>query len=377
MRSSNYEYIVLDSRRESAHMLSLSVSPSPALLIALTNHTHQYTVQTDPFLTRCSKQTAAEILEAVKASITLREPTTSAVVQFIEPADLRGDSAVEGMEAAAVEFERLLQRSGVEGRAARHAFNDLHWKMLAVPPRSSNILSFGCGGGLELLALRARCKPAQISAIDWIASVSDEVLKNSRASFEACEILKKISNLEMQHDLVFSNHVLEHMFNIDEVLRHLHNALKPGGYLVSAMPLDATSKDLFVNDLLKAQREPSRIRHLNLPYFDLGHPWKSNWSDLYESLSRVGFVDIMLYQQHNKRTRFLEGGDEALASFRRSARSRVKARNTVTAAVTSITRETGTVLRPIFALERRLNISPNTVKNWQTEEVLISARRAG
>ncbi|HSW50728.1 MAG TPA: class I SAM-dependent methyltransferase [Bryobacteraceae bacterium] len=105
------------------------------------------------------------------------------------------------------------------------------------------ILDFGCGAGELVSAGRA-------NGLDLVGA--DVFYGGSQARADAersgmlgtviCEIVDgQLPFEDRRFDLVTSNQVLEHVDDLDAVLREIHRVLKPGGTLLSLFP----SRDVF------------------------------------------------------------------------------------------------------------------------------------
>jgi 2-polyprenyl-3-methyl-5-hydroxy-6-metoxy-1,4-benzoquinol methylase len=94
------------------------------------------------------------------------------------------------------------------------------------------VLEFGCGGGQLLPLLKGRV--ARIEAVE----VNDGA--RERAAAFGVRLFASLGDVprEPTYDLILSNHVLEHVPDVGEVLRQLRARLKPGGRLVVKLPID-------------------------------------------------------------------------------------------------------------------------------------------
>ena len=121
-------------------------------------------------------------------------------------------------------------------------FNHLYLLSKAAPriaiDLSHVILDYGCGSGeiigegrragLEVYGCRGLLEGSnirqEIEKKGWLGTVVREV-ENGVIPFENCFF-----------DMVTRNHVIEHVENLDAVLREIHRVLKPGGRFLSLFP---------------------------------------------------------------------------------------------------------------------------------------------
>ena len=103
-----------------------------------------------------------------------------------------------------------------------------------VPARAKRVLDLGCGSGAigRKIKEKIACKVVGITYCQAEAEMAsqclDEVLVCDLNRFELCEV--------GQFDCIICSHVLEHLYQPDQLLKQLHKALLPGGVMVVALP---------------------------------------------------------------------------------------------------------------------------------------------
>ncbi len=101
-------------------------------------------------------------------------------------------------------------------------------------PRMKKILEVGCGFGMNLLSLR------HLGFDVWGVEASAHRVKACRQlglNVMECEITNLApTQSQAPFDLVFSAHVLEHIFDISEHIRQLAALIRPDGYLYIQVP---------------------------------------------------------------------------------------------------------------------------------------------
>jgi SAM-dependent methyltransferase len=188
--------------------------------------------------------------------------------------------------------------------------------MLAVPHDAKWILSIGCGGGAELFFLRLRAPNAAIKAVDWSDTISPEFRDVDRVEFSVHDLTNLEDFPDRNFDVIFSNHVIEHMYDPDKVIPQIRKLLAPGGIFVSAMPLDGQGNVGFKDAILKLFKSQQKIGATDALILNCGHSWKTNFSDLNQTLNAAGFVHVDFFQREWSLLRFPGVGDAPASSHR-------------------------------------------------------------
>jgi len=100
-------------------------------------------------------------------------------------------------------------------------------------PKSAEVLEVGCGAGgnLEMMA-----RFGDVSAVEPDAASREWAARRSRARVWDGLLPDGLPDFGRSFDLVGAFDVVEHVSEDGPTLRALHNALKPGGFLVATVP---------------------------------------------------------------------------------------------------------------------------------------------
>jgi SAM-dependent methyltransferase len=124
------------------------------------------------------------------------------------------------------------------------------------------LLDIGCGRGLRLLSFRD--KGFNVHGFDFQPEDVDYLQKKHNISATAGDVAK-ISNYfaPASFDVVSAFYLLEHVSDVHSILKQCCELLKPGGWLVGAVPLiDSLQAKIFRRNWLNITEAP---RHLSLP----------------------------------------------------------------------------------------------------------------
>lgn len=122
-------------------------------------------------------------------------------------------------------------RSRLRRLLGRIAFGDLRW--LPPLPPGARLLDLGCGTGGFLASLRGR--GWQLVGVD----ISEEAVWRGRQLYDLelrAGTLAEQRFPDGHFDCVCAWHVLEHLPDLQETLREIRRILRPGGWLVAAVP---------------------------------------------------------------------------------------------------------------------------------------------
>lgn len=101
-------------------------------------------------------------------------------------------------------------------------------------PASGSALDFGCGNGVLTDIMRQALPNWQISGTD----ISEVAVQHARQRYPLCTFF--VSNEEhttgQQFDLVFTHHVLEHVFDLGEMLDEIDRYSKPTSSVIHVLP---------------------------------------------------------------------------------------------------------------------------------------------
>lgn len=103
-----------------------------------------------------------------------------------------------------------------------------------VPTSAQSILDLGCGGGLmgSLLREQQECRVVGVTQDQEEAQLAltrlDQIIVADLNNFEP-ESLGRF-------DCIICSHVLEHLYQPEQLLKRLHSCLKPDGCLIVALP---------------------------------------------------------------------------------------------------------------------------------------------
>jgi SAM-dependent methyltransferase len=349
----------------------------PGVQIRVTDPALQAYLQRYPFASGPDEALNRRARQVVSENIFYRE-----VGPPVEPIAL----APEDTKLPAAEAERIQQlftRIGMDAATQAVHTNDFAWEANLIPRHARNVLVVGCGDGIELLFLRAVLPEARITAIDYYNSLLPGIAEATAVTFLEGDMHRHLSSLTAEYDLIFSNHTLEHLYDPDHTLATLSALLLSGGHMVSILPMVGAPGSPFLAHIhsflqKKASNPAAQIPSVDLVYFDLGHPWKTNPSDIAATLTRAGFDDIRIFQRRDHLCRPTPASAADLGSKRASAMSLNSALLRPLRSAARLVFAGSVPLRVrslLFALERRLSFGTNRSMNAFCEEALFLCRK--
>jgi len=284
-----------------------------------------------------------------------------------------------GLQAAA---QQTMDLFGFIKPFSASYIGDFCWKVQRLPPNLSNILAVGCGRGAELIFLRARFPKSRIMALDYTAPKGEwaNLQQALNVEFVAGDIFENLDKLETSHgmfDLVFSNHVLEHFYEPDRQIKGLVKVLIRGGVFAAGLPLAAYP---YADLLAGVAKDPSSAHLLDMNWTDIGHPWKTNESDLANTLINAGLVNVVVYRRASHTSRMLPLSMDECARLERRAR---KVYSWTLQPVVQLLKSLfgpeppAFVSRYLFAVDRRLWFGRHRILNDVSPEVFVTATMPG
>jgi 2-polyprenyl-3-methyl-5-hydroxy-6-metoxy-1,4-benzoquinol methylase len=184
---------------------------------------------------------------------------------------------------------------------AKESITKFLWKFENINCYAKNVLSIGCGDGEELFFLRFKYPNAVIDAVDWRCTANLEDLSKLKINFFEQDIYTYLEENKDRYDLIFSNHVLEHSYNVEYLLGLINYSLRRDGFLASSLPLITQIHTEYYNFLKKVfYQKKTKLKQIEGALYDLGHPWKTNEFDLKETLIRNNFKEIKIFANSTK-----------------------------------------------------------------------------
>jgi 2-polyprenyl-3-methyl-5-hydroxy-6-metoxy-1,4-benzoquinol methylase len=315
-------------------------------------------------------------VEAFRNNFKQRPVVCKLLPRIVELDDSESDVSAEQSIALQRQLDRLISLHAPPNDLANYG-----WKMQLLPAERKNVLSIGCGGGSELIWLRARYPRAKITALDYTLGVRGGrgALDKLDVDFLQGNIFETAENLRQRgsrYDLIFSNHVVEHFYDPDKQIAFLSSLLQPGGIWSAGLPLDGYP----LADLLaEIAKEPHAIHPLDMNWLDVRHPWKTTECDLASTLLNAGLADVTVYRRASHFGNSARPMSRTECKSRERAARRIYARSVgpvVSAAKMLFRSKPPTIVaRLIFAIDRRLWFGRYRVKMEVQPEVFVTALR--
>src|SRR5579863_6897728 len=341
-------------------MKQIRFDPAPAVLLAIPDTEVQRYLQAYPLLNGASREVNESILASVEKLVTVRRPREACDVERLAPEEIR--LSLDNEKRVLALFEEI----GYSADAIAEAMDLLAWKFRELPANVRSILDVGGGGGDEVVFLRAIAPQAKIVAIDW-RDAYPKVKKLTGVEFRSGDFRQYLQQTSEQFDLIFSNHVLEHMYDPDLVLTLLRRRLAPGGKMLGALPLDGAIASLW------PRLAANHLTMVDLGGIDFGHPWKTTPSDLRETLLGAGFTSVRLIQRQQRVNRTSPGEERELMALENYGRR--LDRFTFAPLRWMVRTLFGplpphAVVKVVYALESRAWFGPAQLKNSVSPEIL-------
>lgn len=265
---------------------------------------------------------------------------------------------------------RWFGRLKVDDAQQAWAWQSLAWKITRLPRDAGSVLSIGCGEGIELILIRALLPQAQLFAVDFDDKIPCGFKDALGLQFSKGHFNDFLARSEGLFDVVFCNHVLEHLFEPEVTLTLIRRSLRPGGRLVAGLPMEGCSDGVFASSMQHMASKPFALHTLDVGVLDAGHAWKTNPADLKATLEKQEFGRVELY------LRKTEHGFRIAISRRTGMVLYACSFGCVRRVLKLLSPEVtpDLLIRWFLALERRCWFGANRLKNRFAKEVLVQAR---
>jgi len=113
----------------------------------------------------------------------------------------------------------------------RKIFEVIHYLQL---PTKGEALDFGCGNGVLTEIIRQALPSWKVHGTD----ISKKAIANARIRYPDCTFFEANSSefSQKKFDFIFTNHVFEHVFNLNEVFTQMDGYLKPESSMLHFLP---------------------------------------------------------------------------------------------------------------------------------------------
>lgn len=171
---------------------------------------------------------------------------------------------------------QLIYRTMHEGDARR-----ILRRTLGRAAAGKAMLDVGCGRGHRLLAFQRR--GCQVAGCDFQPEVTEHIQSELGITAHCCGVKDLASTFRSESfDLVTAFCVVEHVCDVQQMLRGCWALLKPGGWFAAVVPLvDSLQASMFGRRWCQVTEAP---RHVSLP----------SQAGLRTALRRAGFTDVAL-----------------------------------------------------------------------------------
>ena len=329
-------------------------------------------MQTYPFLDGPDESLNRECVAVLRANLRLRS-------QGVEKATPLPPDRLLPSKAVLSRLDDLFRGTTLTAQERSELVIDFAWKVQFVPEASRKILAVGHHTGYELLFLRAAAPAAEIFAIDWLERSDPKIVALVEAKTFAGNFLSELQRFKGQFDLVFSNHVLEHMYDPDRAICVLFESLAHQGVFLCGIPLDGSHGDVYEEFWNQYASNTAKLRRVDMGHIDVGHPWKTSVSDIITTLETAGLTGAQVYCRPNHLTRGKPefARDELMRYRRRGIRLNWLVFGPLRTLLHALFADfcPPILLKGLFALERRVWFGSNRFKNAQSYEVVAVAHK--
>ena len=126
---------------------------------------------------------------------------------------------------------------------------------------SLRVLDYGCGAGAFLNHLYIK----GIDAVGFEPNINAACLARSKGAPVYSTIGELDQNQPLDFDVITLWHVLEHSSSPQDLIRYIHNRLRPGGWAVIALPMVDSFDSSFYKEYWAAYDLPRHLLHFKPP----------------------------------------------------------------------------------------------------------------
>lgn len=274
------------------------------------------------------------------------------------------------------EFEaelRVPPELGLSPAIVKAWIENLGWKVRAIPRSAKRVVVLGSATCREALLIRQHLPDAEIVCTDFVDSRLPNVERALGVDFVLGDFHELLDASAESVDCVFSNHVMEHLFDPDRTLMAIKRALRPGGCMVAALPLDGQAQTPFSDALSRDLFHP-----LDLCTVDVAHAWKTNVSAMSTSLRAAGFAQLA-FSGRDQHYSVSERVFPRRSAFERRTRLGLFLNRAVFGAARGLLKRVfpeevpPLILKSVFGIEHRVWFGSNRLKNECSIECLVRA----
>lgn len=172
------------------------------------------------------------------------------------------------------------EQKGLELYRVKYTLNE-------IPTSIKTILDYGCGQGGWIKVLSNKFPNAEICGID----ISDKAVERAMIKFPQHDFLSFDGDTapfeDNSFELIYSYHVLEHVYDIQKTIFDISRLLKKGGYLCIIFPCgNENSFEERITCLVQGGKEISTDGEKRFFYEDSGHIRRMKSEEVIESFAQ-------------------------------------------------------------------------------------------
>ena len=199
----------------------------------------------------------------------------------------------------------LMDEAGVPNGKRANLIDDFGWEAKLIPLGSRNVLIVGCGGGMELLFLRAMLPDREVDGSGLWGFADARTEEGDGGALLSWGLERDTLLLRARIRSCFLKpHAGASVFSgPDACYAFLSVAGRWGPDFNAA---DGCHGRFALSGQSRGDcEEAERSDPIDVVYLDAGHPWKTNPADLRATLLSAGFAKVEMYQQAEHLSRFI------------------------------------------------------------------------